>query len=95
MGSLQVQVTDENVEITWSPPSTPVNTNIDYTVMYASLTGSDESASKVTVTTQSTFWRIHAIRGEMYQIMVTPHSNADTGDSATVIARVDCKLWYM
>lgn len=93
MRSPKVQVTDESIEITWSPPSAPVNTNIHYTVVYVRLTttGNDESASAVTVTTQNPYWRVNAIQGNVYEVTVTPHSTADTGDSATVITRVDCK----
>lgn len=95
MRSLQVQVTDESIEITWSSPNAPVNTNFHYTVMYVSLTTANgESTSRVTVTSHNSYLRIDAFQGETYEITVIPHSTADTGDSTTVIARVDCKLCY-
>ena len=87
--SLQVQVTDESIEVSWSPPNAPVNTNILYTVMYVSLTTANGKSTSVT--TEASYLRIRAIQGETYEITVIPHSTSDTGDSTTVIAQIDCK----
>ena len=88
VNQLQTQADEDGILISWSPPITPSNIIVNYTLTYSGNGG----VLVNTETTQNLSWRIRALQGDVYTVTVAPLTDSGLGESSTIIAGVDCKF---